>query len=478
MEKQTYKYVILGGGVSGLSTAYELSKVHPGEILILEKDEIIGGLCKTINKNNSYYDLGSHRIHKQVPEKSLKFINEVSGNKIIKNIRGGKLRLNSSFILYPIKSFQFFISLGLIESFRCALSLLRYRLFAFFNSKKNNYSDYETYLINKAGKRAYKIFYEPYARKVWGCDPKTIATTAVKKRMSMTNPITFIKDIFNHFFNKNNSCYYYYINQGIGGFAKGIEKKLYEKNVKIVTNIQNFQLRDFDNTHQIIFSTNVNENYIITYDTLISTIPIDELVLKLNPGKKIIDIVKKVKWRGLKLVYIHLEEEPLIPGETFYFPEIKYIFGRISIPKRFSDLMQADKNYTSFVCEVPCEPDDEKWNMKPEEIYEKCHKDLMKANLIKKENGMLTEKNFIIDLTKVYPLFTIEWQKTITHLLEYLQKKYNYIYTSGKGGFFMHCNMDHSIEIGLKLAQHLIDEKEAENWYKNFYKFHSLKLRD
>jgi protoporphyrinogen oxidase len=477
MEKLTYKYVILGGGVCGLSTAYELSKAHPGEILVLEKDEIVGGLCKTISRNDSRYDLGSHRIHFQTPEKSLKYIGDLSDKEVIKNTRGGKLKLNNSFILYPIKSFQFFLSLGLVESFKCGISLLTYRFVAFFN-KKEKYTDYETYLINKAGKRAYQIFYEPYARKVWGCDPKTIDTCAVKKRMSMTNPIIFIKDILKHFFGKNNTGSYYYLSHGIGGFSEGMEKKLYEKNAKIVTNVNDFELKEIDGKHQIIFSTNVNGKCTITYEKLISTIPIDELILKLNPAKEILDIVEKVRWRGLKLAYIHLQEEPLLPGETFYFPEIKYIFGRISIPKRFSNFMQADQNHTGFVCEVPCSPEDEKWNMDPKEIFKRCHNDLIKANLVKNGNGVLMEKNFIIDLPKVYPLFTIGWQKTISHLLEYLQKNYKHIYTSGKGGFFMHCNMDHSVEIGVRLAEHLANGKEAESWYENFYKFHSLKLRD
>lgn len=477
MEKQDYKFIVIGAGVSGLSTAYELSKNYPGEVLVLEKDEIIGGLCKTISKNGSYYDMGSHRIHDQIPERMLKYINEISDNKVIRNPRGGKLKLRKSFILYPIKSFQFFISLGLIESFLCALSLLKYRLLSLFKKKSKINSDYETYLINKAGKRAYKIFYEPYARKVWGCDPKKISTTAVKKRMSMTNPIIFVKDIITHL-KKNSFNYYYYLGWGIGDFVKGIEKKLLSNAIKIITNVQDFQLKNTDNSHQIQFLTTSGENITITYDTLISTIPVDELLLKLSPGNEIRKIVDMVKWRGLRLVYIHLNEEPLLSGETFYFPEIRYIFGRISIPKRFSDYMQPDKSYTSFVCEVPCSEGDEKWNMQPDEIYEKCFQDLIKANLIKGDRGMIMEKNFVIGLKKVYPLYLNGWQKTIKQLLEYLQENYNYIYTSGKGGFFMHCNMDHSIEIGLKLSQYIIDKKEPEAWYKNFNKFHSLKLRD
>ncbi len=257
-----------------------------------------------------------------------------------------------------------------------------------------------------------------------------------------------------------------------------MNKNYLENNVDIITSAKDFQLTGDDKEHQINISTALNENLSFPYETLISTIPVDELIVKLKPGPETSKIVEKVKWRGLKLVYIHINEEPLLPGETFYFPEIKYIFGRISIPKRFSDFMQPDKSYTGIVCEVPCAEGDEKWNMSPNEVYEKCYTDLIKAKLIKGQNGMIMEKNFVIGLAKVYPLFTIGWQETISKLLDYLKANHKYIYTSGKGGFFMHCNMDHSIDIGLKLAKYLNENKEPGNWYENFYLFHSLKLRD
>jgi len=477
MEKDNYKYVIVGAGVSGLSTAYELSKTDPGDILVLDKEDIVGGLCRTVQRDGSFYDLGSHRIHDLIPERILAYIREVSDGKVLHNTRGGKLRLRNSFITYPIKSFQFFLSLGLFESIRCALSLLAYRLRPLFGKGTNAISDYETYLISKAGKRAYKIFYEPYALKVWGCDPKMISTTAVKKRMSMTNPILFIRDILSHM-KKTDLNYYYYLDHGIGDFAKGIEKKLAANGVGVVTNVRDFQLEKDARGRRLRFETKGGERREVGYDTLVSTIPLDELVLKLAPEKEILELADKVHWRGLKLVYVHLKEEPLLPGETFYFPEVGYLFGRISIPKRFSDSMQPDTSYTSFVCEVPCSEGDEKWKMSDEDICERIRRDLMRAELIRGTGEMLKEKNFVIGLTKVYPLFIIGWQKTIGSLLAYLQARDDRLYVSGKGGFFLHCNMDHSIDIGLRLARAIQEGQRPEAWYRNFEAFHSLKLRD
>jgi protoporphyrinogen oxidase len=464
--KLTYKFVIIGAGVSGLSTALELSKVHLGEILILEKDDCIGGLCKTINKNDAYYDLGAHTIRFQIPEKQLLYIDEITGSKSIQHNSGSMLRLKNSFISYPVKSLQFFLSLGIGESLMYAVSLIKNRLLALFKSEEKKNPDYETSLINKSGSRAYETLYGPFARKEWGCEPKTISTSVMRYRMSM-NP----SDAFNRLFKKD-SANYYYMNQGIGDFAKGIGKKLSDNKVTIFTGIESFDLKNEKNIHQIQFcvadsvSKSKSHFLTITYEKLISTIPIEELVLKLDPGKAMVEVAKKVKWRGLKLVYIHIEEEPLLPGETFHFPEIDYIFNRVSIPKRFSNLMQPDQSYTSFVCEIPCSEGDEVWKMTPETLYAKCFKDLVKSNLIKGNKGMLIPKNFVIDLNKVYPLFTHDWQDNISQLLDYLQTNHKYIYTSGKGGFFIPSSMDHSIDMGLQLAQNITEGKNPENWYK------------
>ena len=55
------KYVILGGGLSAISTAFFLQeREDTEEILILEKEETPGGLCRSITKEGYTYDIGPH----------------------------------------------------------------------------------------------------------------------------------------------------------------------------------------------------------------------------------------------------------------------------------------------------------------------------------------------------------------------------------------------------------------------------------
>ena len=53
--------IILGAGLSGITTAYFLQqKEKDGEIILLEKEDRPGGLCRSIRKDGYIYDIGPH----------------------------------------------------------------------------------------------------------------------------------------------------------------------------------------------------------------------------------------------------------------------------------------------------------------------------------------------------------------------------------------------------------------------------------
>ena len=70
-----YDIIIVGGGISGLFTAYKLSKTDL-KILIVESNEELGGRVNTIYKDDFYYECGAARFHKK-HTKLLSLINEL-----------------------------------------------------------------------------------------------------------------------------------------------------------------------------------------------------------------------------------------------------------------------------------------------------------------------------------------------------------------------------------------------------------------
>jgi protoporphyrinogen oxidase len=478
MRKSRYRFLILGAGVSGLASAVRLSERFPGEVLVIEKEAQVGGLLRTVERNGARYDLGSHRIHKDPSQRAFRLIQEVCGNKVVRKERGGQLRLKKTYLDYPITSFQMFRGIGLFESGLCAASLLKNRLLS--GLKKDAASvgqdNYESYLIRRAGRRAYRLFYEPYARKVWGGEPSMISTTAVKKRVSMTSPTLFLKDMVAHYTRRSKDSYYYYIQGGMSGLAEALARQVRERGGKIMTGVRDFSLNLTSQGRAIRLAA--GETPESEFETLVSTIPIEELLAKLAPPENILRQAAKVGWRGLRLVFVHVEGEPRLKGESFYYPELKYIFGRVSVPKRFDPAMQPDSGQTALTCEVPCSQNDKLWNTPEEEMYELCLESLRRASLIGRNQGSRSEKNFIISLPKIYPLYRVGWDEVIKGLLLYSAEQHPFAFFSGKPGLFLHNNIDHSIEIGLSLADDIIAGASPLDWIARLNVFHSLKLRD
>lgn len=55
------KDAIVGGGPAGLTVAYELSKAG-AESVVLEKGQMVGGISRTVEYKDYYFDIGGHRF--------------------------------------------------------------------------------------------------------------------------------------------------------------------------------------------------------------------------------------------------------------------------------------------------------------------------------------------------------------------------------------------------------------------------------
>ena len=62
------KVIIIGAGPAGLTAAYALQKESDIQPIILEADEVVGGLSRTVNFGGNRMDIGGHRFFTKCPE--------------------------------------------------------------------------------------------------------------------------------------------------------------------------------------------------------------------------------------------------------------------------------------------------------------------------------------------------------------------------------------------------------------------------
>ena len=151
------KYLIIGAGISSLTFANYCN----GNYLIVEKENEVGGYCRTTKRNGYVWDYAGHFFHFKTDEFKEKFLSKMPKEDIIYNEKCTKIFYNGGFIDFP---FQTNIhQLEKEEFIDCLYDL-------FNKEEKDKYDNFLDMLYGKFGKSIVEKFLRPYNEKLYAVD--------------------------------------------------------------------------------------------------------------------------------------------------------------------------------------------------------------------------------------------------------------------------------------------------------------------
>ncbi|PIN77168.1 hypothetical protein COV15_02915 [Candidatus Woesearchaeota archaeon CG10_big_fil_rev_8_21_14_0_10_34_12] len=442
------KIIILGAGITGLATAYYLSKNN--DVILIEKSKDIGGMSYSFSYGNFTLDYGPHKLYTQLPN----IMSEIK--KVVPLLKIKKK--NSIFIKHNLYDFPIKISQVILKMPLAGINSALDIFSNFFNKKPED--SYENFLINRFGKTLYNLVFRDYAAKIWG-NPQELDVELAKRRVAASGFFDLLKGILFKKTEKISADHFYYPEKGISQLSDSLLEKLKQNNGKIITNsiISKLEIKNNKITSVKVGNKSIKADYVI------STIPLASLISTIQSPSEVILASKDLSYKDLNLIYFILNKPRALNDNWIFFPEKNLLFNRISEQKSFSE-QTGPKNQTAVIAETTKELTNERLNTIKEQ--------LISLNIFSEsEIGDM----FVRKLEKAYPIYNIGYKSNLDKILFFLDKIENLL-TIGRHGLFNYNNMDQCWDMAMKAAEFIDKNQSKSEWLKIRESFDKYKIID
>ncbi len=456
MNGSTNDIVILGGGLSGLSTGYVLSNAG-FSVKVYERDSVVGGLSKTIDKNGFRFDLGGHRFFTR-DEQINAFVRNLMGNELLTVQRSSKIYLRNKYFDYPLKPINAMFGLGIPTTVRILTDYVRQKTKKTIRNKET--VSLEDWVVSNFGRTMFNIYFKEYSEKVWGIDCSKISATWVAQRIKGLSLAKAVKNAFFKFSGRDLATLtdiFLYPSLGIGRLSDRLRDEI-EKHNDVFTDTIVECVNHTDFKIKSISIRNQDQRLTIPADEFISSIPITKFVSMLNPSPPahILDAAANLKFRDLVIVAIMVNRERVTDQTWIYIPEQKIPFGRIHEPTNWSPAM-APPGKSLLVMEFFSFRGDAVWNMQNDKLADLTVENLVRLGFINKQEVL---DSVVVRVPKAYPLFEVGYRKHTDDLHDYLGRFGN-LHIAGRSGMFRYYNMDVAIRSGIETAERVIQKSRS-----------------
>ncbi len=410
--------LIIGAGITGLSYAMFTKQSN---YLILEKDNEIGGYCRTTKRNGFVWDYSGHFFHFQNKDIRDLILEGINRDEMVEVVKETRIKYKDLLVDYPFQ--KNIHQLSKEELIDC--------LYDLFTASDKDYTDFEEMLYCRFGKSIAEKFLIPYNEKLYACSLNTLD----KDAMGRFFPFADKEDIIRNFRKTDNSSYngsFVYPQGGAVEYVKSVARNVDQQNIRCSAEVEELDLEK----HEAI----LKDGSQVKYNRLISTLPFPILLDKAH-----IDYDKSVyTWNQVLCFNLGFDKKGAdINDHWLYFPEKKYCFYRVGF---YDNILGQDR--MSLYVELGFGKD---VAVRPDDWIDKVLEGLKEAGIVSEAQSLVDSQSILMN-----PAYVHINSRSVDDVVEKKSILEGYdVYSIGRYGSWTYCSIEDNIKEAEQLAEKL-----------------------
>jgi protoporphyrinogen oxidase len=458
MKEITQTTLVLGGGPAGLTAGYLLGK-RDRDVLVLEAEDQVGGLAKTVERDGYRFDLGGHRFFTKALEVD-DLWHEVLGDEFLRRPRMSRIYWNKKYLDYPLRGSDVVKKLGPVELARCMGSYL-----VAAARPKGEEKSLEQWVTNRFGRRLFELFFQSYNEKVWGVPASEIRAEWAAQRIKGLSFFSAAKAAF--FGNRGNKIKsliseFNYPRYGPGQMWDAMTEAIRAQGGDVLLSAPVTRLELAGS--RVVEVEAGNATYTLP-EAVISSLPLREVVRMVSPAapQHVVDAANGLRYRDFLTVALVVDGDDLFPDNWIYIHEPGVRVGRIQNFRSWSPWMVPDPSKACVGMEYFCFAGDDLWSMDDDDLVALAADELERLQLAPKSK---VERGYAIRVPKAYPIYDADYAERVQVIRAWLDGIDN-LQQVGRNGLHRYNNSDHSMLTAMRAVDNLLSGAEHDIWAVN-----------
>ncbi|MGZ6912649.1 MAG: NAD(P)/FAD-dependent oxidoreductase [Acidimicrobiia bacterium] len=439
--------VIIGAGPAGLTAAYQLTK-RGQTATILEADDIVGGISRTVERDGWRFDIGGHRFFTKVRDVDDLWFEILGADEFLQRPRMSRILYRGKLYDYPLKPVNALRNLGPVEAVRCVASYAHAKV-----RPPGDTSNLEGFYVSQFGWRLYEHFFRRYNEKVWGIPTKEMSADfgaqrskgmslmtaivdamtpkAVKRRRGKGEQVTSLIESF------NNPKY------GPGQMWERCAEIVTEAGSEILFDTKVVKIRHRDGRAYEVVAKVDGELRTFPCTTVISSMPFRSLIRAMDPSvpEDVRAAADGLSYRDFMTVALVVPIEYSFPDNWIYIHDPAVAVGRIQNFGSWSPYL-VKEGRTCLGLEFFVNEGDAMWTKSDEDLVEQAKRELQQLGLA---DSSKVEAGYVVRMPKAYPVYDEYYKDNVAMMRDWVAANVPNVMPTGRNGMHKYNNQDHSM---------------------------------